>query len=72
MQLVIVVGQVEGNLQIGTFPAGQSYYSIPLLLRFGLVDVFSGSELVRNQVCLSWIFPGQQQNVIVTPFINAT
>ena len=39
------------SIKIGTFPAGQyNIIAAPLLLRFGLVFIFSGSELVRKQI----------------------
>ena len=51
MQLVILVGQVEGNLlKSGHFWQDNNIIATPLLLQFGLVYVFSGSELVRKQI----------------------
>ena len=52
MQLVILVGQVEENLSTsGRFrPDNNIINASPPLLRFGLVYLFSGSELVRKQI----------------------
>ena len=50
MRLVILVGQVEGNLlKSGRFWPDNYIIATPVLLRFGLVCIFSGSELVRKQ-----------------------
>ena len=75
MQLVILVGQVEGNLlKSGRFRPDNSIIAALVSLRFGLVFSFSGSELVRKQnyVMVRDFPPGRQQNAIVTIFINAT
>ena len=51
MQLVILVGQVDGNLlKSGRFRPDNYIIATPLLLRFGLLYVFSGSEFVRKQI----------------------
>ena len=51
MQLVVLIGQVEGNLlKSGRFRPDNNVLATPLLLRFGLVYTFSGSELVRKQI----------------------
>ena len=51
MQLIILVGQVEGNLlKSGRFQPNNFIIATPSLLRFGLVYIFSGSELVRKQI----------------------
>ena len=51
MQRAILVGQVKGNLlKSRRFRPDNSIIATPLLLRFGLVDVFLGPELVRKQI----------------------
>ena len=52
VQLVILVGQVEENLSTsGRFrPDNNIANASPLLLRFGLVYLVSGSELVGKQI----------------------
>ena len=51
MQLVILAGQVEGNLsKSGLLRPDNNIVATPLLLRFGVVCIFSGSELVRKQI----------------------
>ena len=51
MQLVILLGQVEGNLlDLRRFRPDSYTIATPVLLRFGLVHIFSGSELVGKQI----------------------
>ena len=46
-----IVGQVEGNrLKSGRFRLDNNIVATPLLLRWGLVYDFSGSELVSKQI----------------------
>ena len=73
MQLVVLVGQVGGNLlKAGRFRPDNSIIASPLFLQFGLKKTLSGSKLVRKQIGLYGIFPVRQQNTIATPFIHAT
>ena len=51
MHLVVLVGQVEGNLlKSGRFRPDNNITTTPLFLQFGLAYLFSGSELVRKQI----------------------
>ena len=72
MQLLILVGQVEGNLlKSGRLRPDNNIIATPLLLRFGLVCIFSSSELVRKQISLSGFPRAGNKPLLSPPIINA-
>ena len=71
MQLVILVGQIEGNLlKSGRFRLDNIFIVTPLLLRFGHPETLSGSKLVSKQFACPG-FSGPATKLDCHPLINA-